>query len=276
METNKSFKDYYVIDLAHITKAVFQRMWAIILAGLMTAAVGFSIATFLIEPTYSSSVRLYVNNSSISIGSASLSISSSEITAAQSLVRTYIVILKDQTTLEKVIEKADLPYTHEELYDMIEAYSVDDTEVMKVNITSNDPYEATKIANCIADVLQVRIAEIIKGTSMEVVGYATPDLHKVGPSITKYTAIGFVLGFLLATAVVIIVAVRDNTIHDEDYLIKAGDYPLLAKVPDLYDDGVGKYRYKKYGKYGYNKYGKYGYNKYGYYQKNNGEGKTKK
>ena len=266
METaNKSFKDYYVIDLAHITKAVLQRMWVIILVALLTAAMGFSTAAFLIEPLYSSSVRLYVNNSSISIGSASLSISSSEISAAQSLVRTYIVILKDQTTLEKVIEKADLSYTHEELYDMIEAYSVDDTEVMKVVITSNDPYEATRIANCIADVLQIRISEIIKGTSMEVVGYATPNLHKVSPSITQYTAIGFILGFLFSLAIVVIAALRDNTIHDEDYLIKAGDYPLLAKIPDLYDDGAGKY--------GYRKYGRYGYGRYGYYQKNEEIGK---
>ena len=254
--SNKNFKDYYVIDFAHITKTIFQKIWAIILAGVMMAAIGFSAATFFIEPLYSSSVRLYVNNSSISIGSASLSISSSEISAAQSLVRTYIVILKDQTTLEKVIEKANLSYTHEELYDMIEAFSVDDTEVMKVVITSKDPYEASRIANCIADVLQIRIAEIIKGTSMEVVGYATPDLHKISPSITKYTAIGFMLGLLAAMIVVIIVALRDNTIHDEDYLLKAEDYPILAKVPDLFDDGFSKYSYKKYSRYG---------SKYGYY-----------
>ena len=265
---NKNFRDYYVIDFAHITKAIFQKIWVILIAGLLTAAIGFSTAAFLIEPLYSSSVRLYVNNSSISIGSASLSISSSEISAAQSLVRTYIVILKDQTTLEKVIEQAELSYTHEELYDMIEAFSVDDTEVMKVVITSKDPYEATKIANCIADVLQVRIAEIIKGTSMEVVGYATPDLHKISPSITQYTAIGFVLGFLLATAVVAVVALRDNTIHDEDYLLKAEDYPILAKVPDLFDDGFGKYGYRKYGKNG-----KYGDNRYGYYSEKRKIGK---
>lgn len=248
---NKSFKDYYVIDFAHITKAIVQKAWAIILAAVLIAAVGFSAAAFFIEPLYSSSVRLYVNNSSLSLGSAGLSISSSEITAAQSLVRTYIVILKDQTTLEKVIEKAELSYTHEELYGMIDAYSVDETEVMKVVVTSKDPYEAAKIANCIADVLQIRIAEIIKGTSMEVVGYATPNLHKISPSITKYTAIGFMLGFLLSTVVVILMALADKTIHDEDYLLKAEDYPILAKVPDLFDDGVGKYGNKKYGKYGY-------------------------
>ncbi|MBQ8765747.1 MAG: hypothetical protein IJZ16_02980 [Clostridia bacterium] len=251
METgNKSFKDYYVIDLAHIVKSLFQKMWAIILAGVIVAGICFSAAAFVIEPLYSSSVRLYVNNSSLSLSNASLSISSSEISAAQSLVRTYIVILKDQTTLEQVIKKAELPYNHEELYDMIDAYSVDDTEVMKVEVTSTDPHEAAKIANCIADVLQIRIAEIIKGTSMEVVGYATPNLHKISPSITKYTALGFVLGVLLSGIIVVILALKDNTIHDEDYLIKAGDYPLLAKVPDLFDDGAGKYGSKKYG-YGY-------------------------
>lgn len=251
METgNKSFRDYYVIDLAHIVKTLFNKIWVIILAGILIAGVCFSAAAFVIEPLYSSSVRLYVNNSSLSLSNASLSISSSEISAAQSLVRTYIVILKDQTTLEQVIKKAELSYTHEELYDMIDAYSVDDTEVMKVVVTSTDANEAAKIANCIADVLQVRIAEIIKGTSMEVVGYATPNPVKISPSITKYTALGFILGALVAVMILVVIALKDNTIHDEDYLIKAGDYPLLAKVPDLFEDGTGKYSGKKYG-YGY-------------------------
>ena len=75
METsNKNFKEYYVIDLAHIAKAIFRKAWAIILAGVITASIGFSMAAFFIEPLYSSSVRLYVNNSSLSLGGASLSI----------------------------------------------------------------------------------------------------------------------------------------------------------------------------------------------------------
>jgi hypothetical protein len=38
-------------------------------------------------------------------------------------------------------------------------------------------------------------------------------------------------------------ALLDNTVHDEDYVIKTYDYPILAKVPDLLDSGTKKYGY---------------------------------
>lgn len=246
-------ENYYVIDIIQIAKALFRRLWILVIAGILAASVGFATSAFIITPKYSSSVRIYVNNSSISLGSASLSISSSEISAAQSLVRTYIVILKDQTTLEQVITRSGLNYSYEELSGMINAVAVDNTEILRVIVTCEDPYEASDIANNIADVLNTRISEIIKGTSMEVVGYAKPNLQKVSPSITRYTAVGFIIGALIAGVIIVLLELKDNTIHDEDYIVQLGDYPLLAKIPDLLNPTSGKYGY--YTKYGYNSYG---------------------
>ena len=106
--TNSNAKDYYVIDLVHIVKSVLPRAWIIVICSFLSAAIAFSIASFAITPTYSSSIMLYVNNTSFSVGDLGFSISSSEISAAQSLVKTYTVLLKNRTTLEKVIEE-ELP-----------------------------------------------------------------------------------------------------------------------------------------------------------------------
>jgi capsular polysaccharide biosynthesis protein len=57
-------KEYYTIDLLHVMKALWHRAWVIALAGFLTAALGFCISAFVITPTYSSSVMLYVNNTS--------------------------------------------------------------------------------------------------------------------------------------------------------------------------------------------------------------------
>ncbi len=248
MDKNKKNNnvEYYTIDLIHIVKSLWQRAWLIILSGIIAAAIGFSVATFVIAPEYSSSIMLYVNNSSFSLGNTSFSISSSEITAAQSLVKTYSEILKNRTTLERVIEKADINYTYVELIEKIEAVQSNDTEIMKVTVTTNDPYEASKIANCIAEILPVRISEIIDGASMEVVDAAVPNMNKVSPSITKFTAVGLVLGVMLAVVAIFVAAILDDTIHDEEYVLQTYDYPILAKVPDLLNSSN-----KKYSKYGY-------------------------
>ena len=242
-KTENSNKEYYTIDLLHIVKSLARRAWLIALCGLLAAAIGFSISAFAIAPTYSSSVKLYVNNSSISLGNTNFSISASELTAAQSLVRTYGEILDSRSTLERVIEKADVDYSWKELSDMIEYAPSNDTEIMRVTVTCEDPYEARRIANTIADVLPVRISEIIDGASMEVVDSAIADLEKVAPSITKYTAIAFILGILFSVAVVVVFALMDDTIHDEEYILRTYDYPILGKVPDLLNTGNRSYAY---------------------------------
>ena len=136
-------KQYYTIDLLHIFKFLWKKAWVIVLAALVAASVGFSIAAFAIKPTYSSTIMLYVNNNSFSLGNTSFSISSSEITAAQSLVKTYGEILDNRTTLERVIEKADVDYTVKDLHEMIETGSSNDTEIMYVKVTSQNADEAS-------------------------------------------------------------------------------------------------------------------------------------
>lgn len=239
----KATREYYTIDMLHIFKSLWRRAWLIALCGLLAAVIGFSIAAFAIAPTYSSYIKLYVNNSSFSLGNTSFSISSSELTAAQSLVRTYGDILDSRSTLERVIEKANVDYTWKELSSMITYAPSNGTEIMRVTVTCEDPYEASKIANTIAAVLPVRISEIIDGASMEVVDSAVPDIGKVAPSITQYTAVGLVLGVLMSMIVLVIFALMDDTIHDEEYVLRTYDYPILGKVPDLLNTGNKSYGY---------------------------------
>ena len=239
----KNSRDYYVVDLAHILKSLWRRIWIIALTAILGAAIGFSVASFLIPAKYSSTILLYVNNNSISVGNTSFNITASEITAAQSLVNTYGEILESRTTLEKVIDHADVDYSYRQLSGMIVSAPANETEIMKVTVTAEDPYEAAKIANSIAAVLPVRISEIIDGATMEVVDDAVPELQKISPSITRYTAVGFLLGLVLSILILVVVAMLDDTIHDEEYVLQAYDYPILAKVPDLLDSGSKRYGY---------------------------------
>ena len=239
----KNNREYYAIDVVHIVKSLWKRAWVIGTCGLLAAVIGFVISSFFIAPKYSSDIKLYVNNSSFSLGNTNFSISASELTAAQNLVRTYGEILNTRSTLQRVIEKADVDYTAKKLSKMIKYAPSNDTEIMLVTVTCKDPYEASKIANTIAEVLPTRISEIIDGASMEVVDSAVPNLEKVEPSVTKYTAVGLVLGVLLSAIVFSVLALMDDTIHDEEYVLKTYDYPILGKVPDLLNSGNKSYGY---------------------------------
>jgi capsular polysaccharide biosynthesis protein len=241
MDKKQNEKDYASVDLLHIIKSLWKKAWVIAIAMILVGIIGFSVAAFVIAPTYSSSVMLYVNNG-MSVGDI-FQLSSSQITGARSLVDTYIVMLQNRTTLNKVIEKADVNYDFEDLEDMIKAESVNGTEIIRITVTSPDPYEAAQIANAIAIVLPARISEIIKGSSMEVVDSAAVNLKKVAPSITGYTVVGMLVGAIISVLALIVIDMRDDTIRSEEYILQNYDYPILAKIPDLTNVDSKSYGY---------------------------------
>jgi len=247
--SNKQDKqEFVVIDLLHIVKSVWHRFWIIVLAAVVAGVAGFSYSKFCITPTYSSSVMLYVNNNS-SITGGKFNFNSSELTASKELVDTYIVMLKNRTTLTKIAKDAgvDKKYDYPTLYKMIGAGSVDDTEVLRVTVTSTDYKEAYKIAQSIADlfpeVLGGEVGGIMEGCNMKVVDNPYAESDKVAPNVTRYTAIFMIIGGLIAAIVLVVLALLDDTIHDEDYLLKSYDYPILAKVPNLLEATGKNYSY---------------------------------
>ena len=237
--------EYIQIDLVKIANGLLRRFWAILIVMLLCGALLFSCAAFFITPLYESSVLLYVNNSSFSVGATSFSISSSEISAAKSLVETYQVILKTRMTLNDVIKLGALDYSYEDLCDMISTESVNDTEVFSVTVTSPDPYEAEHIANTIGRILPDKIAGIVEGSSVRVVDYAVVPSKKVSPSISKYTLVGLMLGMLISCAVIAVMEIMDDRIRSEDYLLQNfANTPLLAVIPDMLDEKAsGQYHY---------------------------------
>ena len=168
------------------------------------------------------------------MGSTSFSISNADLTAAQKLVDTYIVILNSRTALNEVIEEAGVDYTCEELKEMITAKAVNSTEVFEVVVTSKSPAEAERIANTIAVVLPDKIADIVEGSDVRIVDYAVVPAHRSSPSYTRNTVIGMLLGAVLSAAIVILAYLFDENIRSEDYLTQTyPDIPLLSVIPDM-------------------------------------------
>lgn len=238
---NTSTEDYIELDLIRFLKAIWKRAWVVAISAVLCAVLAFGGSKFMIAPSYQAGVLLYVNNSSFSLGNTNFSFSPSELSAAKTLVDTYIVILNTRSTLETVITKAELSYSYEDFVKMIDAEAVDGTEVFAVTVTSKSPAEAANVANVIAEVLPDKVAAIVEGSSVRVVDYAVVPQQKSGPNISKYTIVGFIAGALLACAVIVIFEMMDDQIHDENYLSQTFDIPVLANIPNLMNQREGSH-----------------------------------
>ena len=243
--------DEIEIDLLALVKVLWSRALVLVLTALITGAATFAVTAFLIKPKYEATAAMYVNNSSFSFGSTSFSISSSELTASNSLVATYIFILESRTTLEDVIAAADLPYSYEQLSDMITTEAVTGTAAFNVTVESESPVEAELIANTIAKLLPDRIAEIVDGSSVRIVDYAIVPAHRSSPSFVKNTALGVLMGLFLSAAVVTVQYIVNEQTNDvitsaDDLKALYPDIPVLALIPDMRLSEKKGYYYSSY------------------------------
>lgn len=230
---NKMENGELEIDLLKLLQALWRKAWVIVLVTAIAGGAVFAATAVFIRPKYRAEALMYVNSSNISVGGTKVSISQSELTAAQTLVDTYIVILNTRTTLEDVIAQTEVSYTYEQLKDMITAEAVNGTEVFSIQVVSTSPAEAEKLANAIAQILPEKIASIVEGSSARIVDYAVVPAEKDSPSLVRNTAVGMILGFVLICAVIVVQELMDDLIHDADYLNQTYDIPVLAVIPDL-------------------------------------------
>ena len=231
------------IDVVKMLKAIWRHFWAVIIAMALIGAAGFAYAQFLVTPIYKASTMIYVNSGDLSVG-GKISISGSNIGASKDLVGTYMVILNTRGTINEVISEAELNYSYEQVKGMISSSAVDDTAVVKIEVSSSDPAEAELIANTVARVLPARISEIMEGSSTKVVDYAVIPSARAFPSLTRYTAIGILIGAVISCGYIVIRELLDDQVRSEkDLSERYPQLPTLAAIPDMKESGSSSYGY---------------------------------
>lgn len=241
-QTNRR-DEFIEIDLKRLADAVVNKGWRIGIIAIICAILTLMGTIFFITPKYEASAMFYVNNSDISVGGASLSLSASDISASRGLVDTYIVILNTRETMNDVIDYAGVDLSYKQIKEMVEAESVEKTEVFRVTVTSPNPNEAEQIANAIAYILPKRISSIVEGTSAKIVDSAVVPSSPSSPSYTASTVAGFLLGLMVSVVVVVLREAFDITIRTEEDITSVCKHPVLAAVPDMVAPSKGGYYY---------------------------------
>ena len=227
------------IDLKRLMYVLWRRLWLLLLVAAVGAGIAFSYAKFFVAPSYSASVTLYVNNNYVD----SPGFTSSQLTAAQDLAKTYMVIMESRNVLQTVAEQTKLGYSPNQLKSMVSASAVNETEIFEVRVTGANYKHVAQIANAIADVLPEKITAVVEGSSVRVVDRAVENPNPVGPNYRSYMMLGAAAGFGLCLVVLLIVELMDTTIYSEEYLSQTYEkYPLLTVIPGAEANPKGYYK----------------------------------
>lgn len=228
------------LDIGRIFTVLWRRVWVILLAGVLMAAVAFSYAWFLVSPVYEADAKIYVRNVYEANNGA---YSQAQIDGAKGLAQTYMVLLDSRPVWEQVLQKTGLNYTQDQLRSMVGVKAINETEVFQIVVRAYNYQHAAMIATALTDVLPGVLADVVEGGSVRVVEYPVENPKPVGPNYAKYIVVGAALGVFLSAVIIILLDLMDNYIDTEKYLTnKYEDIPLLAVIPC--DEG-NKYGYHK-------------------------------
>ena len=228
---------YETIDLLEVLNAVRQHLLAVILTTVILAAAGFGVSKFLITPQYEASALMIVNvNTRQDITS---NVTSDQINSATKLVSTYSIIIKSDTVLQQVIDNLGLSLTYQQLASRVTVSAVDDTQVMKVTVKSDNPEWARQVCEQITVVSPDVILESVEAGSVKVISNAAINPSPVSPNVGRNTMLGGVLGLVISVGIILLTVLLDNKIHTEDDVAKYLDLAVVGVIPE-YQGGKKK------------------------------------
>lgn len=231
--------DEIEIDLMELFHVLVKNAWALILCLVLGAAVAFGGTKFFITPQYEATSMIYILSKSTSISSYL------DVQLGQQLTVDFETLATTRTVVENVINELELDTTYEELIGDITVENPSGTQILKIKVKNPDPVLAKDISNAMSEATANRIAEVMMTDKPTIADVAvTPD-HPVSPSTKKNTAIGGLLGMLVAAAYLVIRALMDDTIVDKDDVTKYLGLTTLAAIPLNQDESSGKRNRRK-------------------------------
>ena len=225
------------IDLKEIFMYLYNHLYVLIVSAFIGAMLLYLVSSIVLTKEYVSSTRIYVLNQQ-----DQQTVTYTDLQTGTQLTKDYAKLVTSRTVTAQVIADLDLQNKYEdmreitpdELAEMITVETLTDTRVIQISITDVSPTRAQDIANAVRVAASERIYEVMEIEAVNVVDTASLPEEPSSPNTLKNTAIGGVLGLVVAAAVYVLVFLLDDTIKTPDDVEKYLGLSVLASIP--YDE----------------------------------------
>ncbi len=207
---------------------VMKRRQFIIIGTVIGLSAFFVFNKFIENPNYTASVQLYVNANTTDT-SADLN----SLNYAQKVVTTYINFLQTNTFYKKVMEESGFEYTPDQLREMTQIETVNNTEIFQISVTAHHPNTSYQLATTMQAVAPELIKSILNTAMISVVDPVVYPEAPSGPRIGLNTLLGGVLGLFLSTTVALLWEIINNNVKNQEDLGKKYSLPILSAIPNF-------------------------------------------
>lgn len=233
------------INLESLIESIWSRKIWIIIIVCISLIIGWYYSYFMITPEYQSFTTLLLAQNTTNSDGTSGQITQTDITLNQKLISTYSALIKTKDVLGQVIQNLGIDITQEELKNNISVSAVSGTELIKITVQDENPENAAKIADEIANVFKEKIAkDIYNIDNIHIVEKA--EVSNTPSNINHKKDLVFALGVgLVIVAIYIFIAtLLDNTIKSIEEAERDTGIMVLGTIPKAVIEEKGGKRYE--------------------------------
>lgn len=217
------------LDLCEMFSYFLKKIHIIFISIILFLIGGLCYTLFIKVPMYSSDVTVILASKE----NKQSSVLQNEIIANQKLAATYRELVGSRRVLKQVITNLDLNYSVNALKQMISVENVNDTEIIKIKVSSKDAKEAKKIANETAEIFQKEIIKIYNLENISIIDKAETSEVPYNVNIIKDIIIYIVLGLFISCSLIFIVYYFDNSVKSVEQVEKHLGIPVIGTVPKV-------------------------------------------
>ncbi|WP_067729049.1 YveK family protein [Oceanobacillus damuensis] len=228
MEETISLKEIFGVLKKH-----FLKITALVFGFALVAAL---ISYFVLTPTYQSSSQFIVNQKLQDPSE----LSTNNIQTNVQMINTYNIIIKSPAILDDVVEQLNLPYSSATLSENIQVSSADNSQVVTVTATDENPATAVDIANVTVSTFETKIPDIMNVDNVSILTEAqlSPNLTPVAPNPILNIAIAIVLGAMFGVGIAFLLEYLDNTVTTEEDVEKKLGLPVLGVISLVSEEDI--------------------------------------
>ncbi|MCI8347409.1 MAG: hypothetical protein HFJ12_05655 [Bacilli bacterium] len=215
------------INLKELFRFLLSKIKVIILCMLIVMLLGFIYVYFLLTPMYHSSTTLILVSDNNNTNSSMVQ---SDINLNKNLVSTYSEIVKSRTVLKQVIKELDLDMTVKELSKLIEVELVENTEIIRIEVSNKNNKLAKDMVTTTADTFMKEVQEIYNLTNVSIIDKAYLEKEPYNIDLPKQMIIFAVLGFGFGTLITFLIFYFDTTIKSASDIEEKLDLPVIGNV----------------------------------------------
>lgn len=212
--------------------ALLHKLWTkkllILFTAFYFAAFSFLGTYFFIQPTYTSTTRIYVVNQATDNNN----LSAQDLQAGTYLANDYKEIITSNDVLSEVIKDEKLNLSETELSKMVSVNIPTDTRLISISVKAKTGQDAQVLANKVREVASKKIKNVTKVDDVTTLGEAKLPSSPSSPNIKRNVLLGAILGGFVAIVAVLVREVLDDRIRRPEDVEDVLGMTLLGIIPD--------------------------------------------